>query len=112
MDPVYAPAAAARAECLVRLDRGGEATELLSADVDRMLASPPRDLAGAELAARRAAAADPLLAAMLLGKGLRLAGGPGADGGAAVLRGVAAGRPEEEVLDRAARGLAAAGRES
>jgi len=78
--------------------------------VDRLLADPPRDLAGARLAARRAAAAAPLLAEMLLGKGARLAGGPDPAGGAALLLGVAAGHPEERVLDRAARGLAAAGR--
>ncbi len=111
VDPRYAPSVAARAECLVLLGREAEATDLLSSDLDGLLGNPPRDLAGAALAARRAAEANPLLAMMLLGKGVRLAGGPDPGGGAAVLLGVGAGRPEEEILDRAARALAAAGRE-
>ncbi len=110
VDPVYAPAAGARAEALFALGRDGEATERLSEDIDRLLGKPPRDLAGALEAAQDTSAAAPLLAEMLLGKALRLLAGPDPEGGAVLALGVASGRPEERVMDRAARGLEGAGR--
>ncbi len=49
-DPLYAPAAAGRAEALVLLGRDGEALERCSADVDGMLAAaPPRREPSSEL---------------------------------------------------------------
>jgi hypothetical protein len=46
---------------------------------------------------------------MLLGKAARLLGGPDLQGGRAVLDGVCRARPEEALLDRAARALSGAG---
>jgi tetratricopeptide (TPR) repeat protein len=106
VDPVYAPAIGTRAEALIAAGRDAEALTAASDGIDRLLAA--RDLHGAGEASRRAAAASPLLGAMLVGKGARLLSGTDREGGRAVVLAVAAARPEEEVLEAAARGLAAA----
>ncbi len=108
-DPVYAPAIGTRAEVLIALGRDAEALEGLSAGLDLLLASPPRDLEGAHEAARRAAAASPVLAAMLVRKADRLVAGPDLPGGLAVLGGLLEGRSDEDLLERGARTLSAAG---
>lgn len=110
VDPLHAEAMAPRAAVLIALGRDGEATERLSGDLDRLLVARPPETARARDAARRAAAGSPLLAEMVLGKAIRLLGGPDVPGGAALAMGVADGRPEESILDRAARGLEGAGR--
>jgi tetratricopeptide (TPR) repeat protein len=108
-DPFYGPALGTRAEALVATGREAEGLSSLSDGLDRILASPARDLEAAAEAARRGAAAAPVLAAMLVRKAERLVGGPDPAGGRAILDGALAGRADPDLLDRGARALSLAG---
>jgi tetratricopeptide (TPR) repeat protein len=106
VDPAYAPAIGTRAEALVALGRDGDALAAASDGIDRLLAA--RDLQGAGEASRRAAAASPALAAMLVGKAARLLAGPDREGGRAVVFAAIAGRPgDEDLLEKGAQALSA-----
>jgi O-antigen ligase len=107
VDPTWHRAVSTRVAALLACDRQAEALEAASNGIDRILAGPARDLAGAAEVAARAARADPALAAMALGKGTRLLAGPDREGGRALVVAVADARPEEDLLESGAKALAA-----
>ncbi len=106
VDSAYAPAVGTRAEILVVLGKEAEALAAASDGIDHLLAAGDR--VGAREAARRASAASPALAAMLVGKAARLLAGPDLEGGREVLYGALAARPEEDLLEKGAQALSAA----
>ena len=110
VDPVYPAALGTRVQALAVLGRLPEASAAGSDGVDRLLASPPRDLEGASEVARRTAAGHEELAEMLCVKSMRLLGGVDPDGGLRVALGIAEGRPSPSRLERLGRALGGAER--
>jgi len=107
LDPRWPPAVAARVEALSALGRDGEARIAAAQGIDGILAAG--DPVGAGVAARRCAATDLAMAAMLCGKGARLLEAGRVAEGRAVLEGVLSARPDDEdLLERGAQAFTAA----